>query len=115
MQQNVKMPWKVVVSFLQVQSAEAKKDIGGGRDILLQRFHWKSHQGSINRATSARKSWNRIIEDNVAALKPRLSKAISLLCGYDIDVCTPTDPLKVANSLAGYELFGNKYPRPRIE
>jgi hypothetical protein len=115
MQQNVKRPWIVVVSFPQVQPAEAKNYMGSGRDILLQGFHWKSHQGSINRANSESKSWNRIIEENVAAVKPQLSKAISLPCGCDIDVCTPTDPIKVANSLAGNELFGNKYPHPRIE
>ena len=70
MQQDTKKPWVAVVSFPQAHaSAEAKRYIGNGRDILLEGFHWESHQGGRDPATGERKSWYRILEDNAAAIK----------------------------------------------
>jgi alpha-amylase len=70
MQQEHKVPWLAVVSFPQAPAvAEARQYIGNGRDILLQGFHWESHQGGRDPATSARKSWYRILEDNAPAIK----------------------------------------------
>lgn len=70
MQQEIKVPWVAVVSFPQGQSpAEARRYIGNGRDILLEGFHWDSHQGGRDSATGGRRSWYRIIEENAAAIK----------------------------------------------
>lgn len=70
MQQEHKIPWLAVVSFPQGPvAAEAKKYIGNGRDILLEGFHWESHQGIPDPKTGARKNWYRVIEENAAAIK----------------------------------------------
>src|SRR5262249_57595380 len=70
MQQEIKVPWLAVVSFPQAPTAtEAKNYIGNGRDILLEGFHWESHQGAVDPAIGARKSWYRIIEENAPAIK----------------------------------------------
>lgn len=45
-----------------------KKYAGGGRDILLQGFHWHSHKGSPLNG-GGKKSWYRIIADNAEAIK----------------------------------------------
>ena len=70
MQQEIKVPWVAVVSFPQGQApAEARQYIGNGRDILLEGFHWESHQGGRDPASGVRKSWYRIIEENTPAIK----------------------------------------------
>jgi alpha-amylase len=42
---------------------------GDPRDILLQGFHWASHQGGLDAATRARKSWYRVLQENAGAIK----------------------------------------------
>jgi alpha-amylase len=70
MQQEHKIPWLAVVSFPQVPAVtEGRQYIGNGRDILLQGFHWESHQGGRNAVTAARKSWYHILEENAPAIK----------------------------------------------
>jgi alpha-amylase len=49
--------------------ADQRNYIGDGRDILLQGFHWASHQGSFDHATRTRKSWYRILQENASAIK----------------------------------------------
>jgi alpha-amylase len=70
MQHDLRAPWLAIVSLPAGGRAPAqRKYIGDGRDILLQGFHWTSHQGSFDRATNTRKSWYRILEENAAAIK----------------------------------------------
>src|SRR5438132_11646378 len=70
MQHDMRAPWVAIVSLPVVGRAPAqRKYIGDGKDILLQGFHWASHQGSFDHATKTRKSWYRILEENAAAIK----------------------------------------------
>jgi alpha-amylase len=70
MQQEIKVPWVAVVSFPQGHApAEARQYIGNGRDILLEGFHWESHQGGRDPAIGDRKSWYQIIKENAQAIK----------------------------------------------
>src|SRR5262245_3562503 len=42
---------------------------GDGRDVLLQAFHWASHQGAADAATGARKSGSPILSGSAEAIR----------------------------------------------
>jgi alpha-amylase len=65
MQAEIKRPWVAVVPF----APDPRNHIGDGREILLQGFHWESHQGGHDPAASSRKSWYRVLQDNAPAIK----------------------------------------------
>ena len=50
---------------IKINGAPAKPDryVGDGRDVLLQAFHWQSHQGG------AGKSWYRVMQENAERIK----------------------------------------------
>lgn len=49
-------------------SAEPKKYVGDGRDVILQGFHWQSHQGIKDR-DGKKKSWYTVLRENAEAVK----------------------------------------------
>ena len=49
-------------------SAEPKKYVGDGRDIILQGFHWGSHQGIKDR-DGKRKSWYTVLAESAETIK----------------------------------------------
>lgn len=64
------LPWATVVPASRIgSSTEEINYIGDGRDILLQGFHWRSHDGAFDGAGRARKNWYRVIKENAAAIK----------------------------------------------
>src|SRR5579859_796355 len=42
---------------------------GEGRDVILQGFHWDSHNGVFENGKHGYKRWYRIIEDNASAIR----------------------------------------------
>jgi alpha-amylase len=42
---------------------------GDGRDVLLQGFHWSSHQGGIDASNGTRTSWYRVLSENAAVIR----------------------------------------------
>ncbi len=67
MHTELKLPWVAVIPRPVRQPAEEKPYIGNGREILLQGFHWASHQGV--RDAHGHKSWYRLLEENAPAIK----------------------------------------------
>jgi alpha-amylase len=49
-------------------ATEPKKYVGDGRDVLLQAFHWQSHEGAKGK-DGQKRSWYRILCDNAAEIK----------------------------------------------
>jgi alpha-amylase len=53
----------------EVRSAEERACHGDGRDVLLQGFHWDSHNGAQENGKHGKKSWYRIIKENAATIR----------------------------------------------
>ncbi len=62
-------PWVAFVAMPAGQHSPApgKKYCGDGRDIILQGFHWHSHEGAPD--GRARKSWYRILQESAPAIR----------------------------------------------
>jgi len=71
MQHDLQSPWVAVVALSPGarNTPEPRMYIGDGREVLLQGFHWASHEGAFDHATRRRKSWYRILQENTAAIK----------------------------------------------
>jgi alpha-amylase len=69
MQTETRIPWVAVVPRQQSRASPPADKCyhGDGHDLLLQGFHWDSHQGFHDAA--GRKRWYRVIADNAAAIK----------------------------------------------